>query len=297
MRVTHILCPIDFSGISRHAFDHAAAIAERDHARLTLLHVAVNRPAMDLPPLVLDDAERARVVAGLERMAAVVAKDVPVAVRVEEASSVHEEILAQIAALHADLLVLGTHGRSGFHRLFLGSVTEKVIRQAMCPMLVVPPRAPDIAPDAPVRFRRILCPVDFSQASLEALTRALDIAREARAQLTMLHVIEIPPELRQHYQLTADFDIERVHAAAAAASLRRLRELVPASGEMVPPVETIVREGAAPRQIVNVAVEQSSDLIVMGTYGHSIVDRMVFGSTSHQVIRAATCPVLVAGRS
>ena len=116
----------------------------------------------------------------------------PIDVRVQQAAYIHEEIVAQLEATDADLLVLGTHGRSGFQRLFLGSVTEKVIRKACCPTLVVPPRAPDVAPTAPVQFRRILCPVDFSESSLRAFAHAVNMAEEADAHLTLLHVIETP---------------------------------------------------------------------------------------------------------
>jgi Universal stress protein family len=96
-----------------------------------------------------------------------VPRDVPVDCQVREAGLVHDAIVAQVDATEAGMLVLGTHGRSGFQRLFLGSVTEKVVRRVTCPALIVPPRAPDIAPDAPVQFRRILCPIDFSHSSLD----------------------------------------------------------------------------------------------------------------------------------
>jgi nucleotide-binding universal stress UspA family protein len=174
--------------------DHAAAIACWYEARLTLLYVFANLPAMELPPLVLEDADRERLMSDLRRMAAAVPRDVPVEFRIQEAGYVHEEILAQLSAMHADVLVIGTHGRSGFQRLFLGSVTEKVIRKATCPTLVVPPRAPDVPAGAPIQFRRILCAVDFSESSFDALTLAINMVQEAEAQLTLLHVVEFAPE-------------------------------------------------------------------------------------------------------
>ena len=142
--------------------------------------------------MVLEHADRERLMSDMRRMAAGVPPEVRVDFRIQEAGDVHEEILAQLGAAHADLLVLGTHGRSGFQRLFLGSVTEKVIRHTTCPTLVVPPRAPDVPATTPVQFRRILCPVDFSESSLDALAYAINMAEEADGRLTLLHVVDIP---------------------------------------------------------------------------------------------------------
>lgn len=82
------------------------------------------------------------------------------------------EIAQEATRINADLLVIGTHGRSGFERLLLGSVAEKVLRKATCPVMTVPGRLPDAGPADPVLFKRILCPVDFSQSSLHALKYA-----------------------------------------------------------------------------------------------------------------------------
>jgi len=292
IRIRQILCPVDFSEISRHALDHAAAIALWYEARLTVLYVFVNRPTMDLPPLVLEDADRDRLMSDLRRMAGDVDTQVPLAFRVQEAESVHEDILAQLAALHADLLVIGTHGRAGFQRLFLGSVTEKVIRKATCPTLIVPPRAADVAPDAPVQFRRILCAVDFSDSSLDALAYAINIAEEADARLTLLHVVEIPPVLSQE-PAALDIDLPRIREAAPADARRRLHELIPAQARTYCTVETAVVAGRAHQEILRQAGERQSDLVVMGVHGRGVVDRLLFGSTTHHVVRAATCPVLV----
>lgn len=291
IRIANILCPVDFSEISRHAFHHAAAIARWYGARLTALYVFVNRPTMDLPPLVLEDADRERLMADMRSFAAPVSSDLSLAVRVEEGAYAHEEILAQVGALHADLLVVGTHGRSGLERLFLGSVTEKTIRKTPCPTLVVPPRAPDVAADAPIQFRRILCPVDFSKSSLDALAYALNIAEEADAQLTLLHVVELPPGLRE--EPTPGVDLDRIRAAAEAEAQRRLDELVPEQARTYCTVHTTVAEGRAYREILRQAGERESDLIVMGVHGRGAIDLLVFGSTTHHVIRSAAHPVLI----
>jgi nucleotide-binding universal stress UspA family protein len=292
IRITQVLCPVVFSEISRHALDHAAAIARWYEAKLTVLYVFASLPTMDLPPLVLEEADRERLMADLRSMAAAVPPAVPVEFRVEEAAYVHDEILAQLGSTHADLLVLGTHGRSGFQRLFLGSVTEKVIRKASCPTLVVPPRAPDVPAGASIQFRRILCAVDFSESSLDALAYAITMAQEADAQLTLLHVVELPPVLSQETTVV-DLDLSRIREAAAADARRRLHALIPEQARTYCTVETAVVEGRAYREIFRHAADRNVDLIVMGAHGRGALDLLVFGSTTHHVIRASTCPVLI----
>jgi nucleotide-binding universal stress UspA family protein len=292
IRIAHVLCPVDFSETSQHALHHAAALAGWYEARLTLLYVFVNLPTMDVPPLVLEDARRERLMNDLRQMAEVVPQDVSVEFRIQEAGYAHEEIVAQLAATHADLLVLGTHGRSGFQRLFLGSVTEKVIRKATCPTLIVPPRAPDVPASAPIRFRRILCAIDFSESSLAALAYALSMAQEADAQLTLLHVVEFPPVLIEEAPVPK-LDLARLLESGAAAARRKLDEWVPEQARTFCTVETAVVEGRAYREILRQATERQANLIVMGVQGRGALDLLVFGSTTHHVIRASACPVLI----
>jgi nucleotide-binding universal stress UspA family protein len=290
--MTRVLCPIDLSDISSHVVDHASAMARWYGAQLTLLHVVVNAPAMDVPAPPIDDRERNRLVADMRAVAAGVPATVRTEYLVRESESAYKGIVDQICDSRADLLVLGTHGRSGFQRLFLGSVTEKVIRKAPCPTLVVPPRAPDVSPGAPVQFRDIVCAVDFSDCSLTALARALDLARQTAAHLTLLHVIEMPPELRES-PLAADFDVNRIRAAAEAEALRRLRDLVPEPSQIGGAVNTTVEEGRPYREVLRKADDLGADLIVMGVRGRGAVDLVVFGSTTHHVLREARCPVLI----
>src|SRR4029434_1921221 len=150
-------------------------------ARLTVLYVYSNVAAMDLPPLILDDVDRERLLSEMRRFASCVPSTVVVDFLLQEAGFPHDEIVAQDSATRADLLVLGTHGRSGFQHLFLGSVTEKVMRKATCPTLIVPPRAPETITPLSTQFRRVLCPVDFSGSSVAALEYAFSIAEEADA--------------------------------------------------------------------------------------------------------------------
>jgi len=292
IQITHVLCPVDFSEFSRRAVDHAAAVARWYRAKLTVLHVFPNLPVLDLPPVVMGAEERERIAAALRRFTSHVPADVPLEFHIEEASDIHRAILGQAEARAADLLVIGSHGRWGFERLLLGSVTEKVIRKAPCPTMVVPRHAPDASPDEPVQFRRVLCPVDFSDASIRAAEYALAVAEEADAQLTLLHVIEIPLGLRE-YAPGAEISLDSIRDAREADCRRRLGQLIPEQARAYCTVEIAIREGGVHREILKVAGERHADLIVMGVQGRSAIDRITFGSNTARVTRGATCPVLI----
>jgi len=287
--ISHILCAVDFSESARHALAQAAAVAQAYDAGVTVLYAVVNRPSIDLPPVSLGDAEQERLVEDLRHFSESVAPSLSASYSVREAVSAHDAILDAVDDIDPDLLVMGTHGRSGFRRLFLGSVTEKVIRSVPCPTLVVPPAvSPSI--DTPTRFRRLLCAVDLSESSLAALARALDLAQETAAQVLVLHVVEMPlapPEL------PPDMDLSAMADRAAKEAVRRLQELIPAHAGRRCTIETPIVYGRAYREIVRVAAERHADVIVMGVHGRGPMDLMLFGSTTHHVLRASTFPVLV----
>jgi nucleotide-binding universal stress UspA family protein len=206
------------------------------------------------------------------------------------------EILGQAADMNADLLVLGTHGRSGFARLLLGSVTEKVLRKATCAVLTVPQRHPDAVPASPVIFTRILCPVDFSDCSMRALAYAMSLAQEADAQLTVLHVLAHELESLQDMY---DFPVVDDHMSLADYRRRcaelaehRLREAVPDAVAAYCHVKTVTMPGKPGCEILRVADEQQIDLIVLGVQGRGRADVLLFGSTTNHVVRQAVCPVL-----
>jgi nucleotide-binding universal stress UspA family protein len=298
--IDRILCPVDFSECSSHAMGHAAAVAAWYQAPLTVLHVFSNIPVFDvapalgvttMPPVALREIDRSAMLDALRTFVAPVTSLARVDAQLLEAPDPRREILAQAASLGASLLVMGTHGRSGFDHLLLGSVTEKIIRKAPCPVLVVPRHAAEPAtPDHPP-FKRILCAVDFSETSVHALAYALDLAQEADARISLLHVIEIPPELGE-FPLAKDVNINGIRAASEAEYLQRLRALIPPEARTYCSVATQVSEGRAHREILKAAAGENADLIVMGVQGRGAVDLLLFGSNTHAVIRAAACPVL-----
>jgi nucleotide-binding universal stress UspA family protein len=299
IEIKRLLCPIDFSEYSGHALDYAAAMAGWYGATVTALHVYTEWPAVGMipsfgpdamPPVQLKAADREAVLQHMRTFVAPHARGTAIDVQLAEAPDVYREILAQAESLPADLVVVGTHGRSGFEHLLLGSITEKVVRKAQCPVLVVP-RRDVVGPEHAVHVKQILCPVDFSSGSLAALTYALSLAEEADAHLTLVYVEEMPPELAEHPAL-GSIDIDRIRAEAHADWLRRLRGLVPDGVKEFCTVDTTISEGRASRAILKLAAERKADLIVMGVQGRGAIDMALFGSNTHEVIRGAACPVL-----
>ncbi len=301
IKVERILCPIDFSDFSRRALDHAVAIARWYKSTITLLHVCTPAPvayapgSAVLPSAVLTPEDRGALLAAMKRLAESEAgMHVPVEFDMAEGSTAIV-ILGRAEAIAADLLIMGTHGRSGFERLVLGSVTEKVLRQAACPVLTVPRGLPDAVPVSPVLFKRILCAIDFSGSSMHALTYAMSLAQEADAHLTVMHVLELPPDLPLEAPEPAPAWIRgfREYVALAEEERRaRLRDAIPDSVRAYCTVDTVLTTGKTYREILRVAEEQQADLLVIGIHGRGAIDRLLFGSTAQHLVRQASCPVL-----
>jgi nucleotide-binding universal stress UspA family protein len=286
-----VLCPVDFSDFSRHALDYAAGIARWYEARITALHVIPPITSMLpvsgeglYPPLVFsaEDLQQFRTeLESFARGSGIEALDTEVV-----QGSVAGEIVRFAKELPADLLVMGTHGRSGVERLMLGSVTEKLLRKSPCPLLTVPAGVPALPP-VNALFSRVLCAVDFSPASLHALTLAQSLAGEAAARLCVMHVLE-PVSVFEPVVAVGPDDLPAVNADHRREVRRRLEGLVSGDTRAFTDVAEVVVSGKPYREILRAADEQRSDLIVIGAHG----GMTVFGSTTAHVVREAKCPVL-----
>ena len=289
LRIEKILCPIDFSEYSLKAFEYAQSLAQHYGAKLLLQHViqpltstypyyafpdALNEAFCNLETSAeqnLSELMSAQPAGGLEIR------------RFVHKGTVPDCILAFARSQAADLIVMGTHGRQGFDHLAMGSVTEKVLRKAHCPVLVVRKPTHDFVnpgdPSEPVRLKKILFCTDFSEYSGRALTYALSLAMEYNAELTLLHVLEDVPS-------TDDLQ------EGVGEVTKRLDELAPQEAGDWCSVRTAVRIGKPYQQILQISLETGTDLVVMGVRGRNAVDLALFGSTTHRVIQLGTSPVL-----
>jgi nucleotide-binding universal stress UspA family protein len=295
VKIERILCPTDLSEFSDRALRRALALARWFDARLTALLVIPSTAwaaggdyyalSADLLRAQREDAERE-----LNRtLEPLLNEGVPIETRIREGDPARA-IRAEAEAMAADLVVMGTHGRSGFERLFLGSVAEKLLRTAPCPVLTIGREQPPGLAGA--LFRKILCAADLTKASERTLSLGLSLAEENLAHVTFLHVVEggaldqTGPDRHRSIPDTAPL--------RNALEDRAMEQLMRAAGSARSFCEVSVRveTGSAWRQIVRVAEETRADVVVLGAHAHRGFTRLLLGSTANQVVRHAPCPVL-----
>lgn len=284
-KLSRILVPVGFPPDSApRAIEHATAIAARTNAELHFLHVQVfNRDTygwssvpdvQDIEKIIGELSRR-----DLDKLVTTVPR--PVVTEVIRDISEAPAILHYAKVRDIDLIVIGTHQRKGVSRMFLGSVSAEVLRHSPVPVLAVGPEHALRAEG----YRRILAPIDFSDSSVAALRQASELARQHDAQLTIMHVVE-PPKALPYLIEVESTDVLRKRAIKVLDEWLAKLDLAQA------PQEKAVIIGSADEQIVSVAREQDSDLIVMGSVGLSGLSRLLLGSTTERVLRNAPCAVL-----
>ena len=196
--------------------------------------------------------------------------------------SVTETLSDLIDRLEIDLVVLGTHGRSGMKKLVLGSVAEELVNSSPCSVITIGPEVPPVAqPHA--KLQRILYATDLLGRSERALAFALWLAEQDHARLTLLHVLKTPSGAPHAYPQS-----ER------ELTMRRLADLIPPETAAAVETECIAEIGAPGEQILKVAASQSTDLIVMAPHhtAHARAATHLPWITPHRVLSHARCPVL-----
>lgn len=283
----NILFATDFSPHSDVALGYASAIARQYGARLYGAHVVPSEDylftAPDLWPSHIQHEKQLEqeVVGRLNELLHGVPHEVLFGVG--DVSNVLSRLIGEHGI---DLLVVGTHGRTGTRKLLMGSVAEKLFRQAACPVLSVGPNVLR-KPAAEIEFQHILLATDFGEESLAALPYAISLAEEDQAQLMLLHVVNQPA--------AGILDLEEVKASL----LRRLRELVPPEAEPWCHVECLVEFGRqfafTAERILEVAADRKADLIVIGarpTHGAVSSVTHLAHTKAQQIVAHAACPVL-----
>jgi nucleotide-binding universal stress UspA family protein len=282
IQFSNILFPTDFSVFSEAALPYAEALARRYEATLYPAHVVPPEPYHGLPmepfPVTLEHAWRTAEASLAELAALQQLKDVRHQALLKQ-GPLWDVISSMIDKYKVDLIVLGTHGRTGLSRLAMGSVAEEIYRRAPCPVLCVGPKAPHESQRSP-QFQRILFPTDFSQASQAALPYALTLAEESQAQLVLLHLIPMVPVM----------DREPVKAAA----IDKLKALIPPDATAWCTPEFDVRFEFPAEAIVRAGKRHNSDVIVMGVQrnGHARAVSHLPWATATEVVATAPCPVL-----
>jgi nucleotide-binding universal stress UspA family protein len=288
LKVNQVLFPTDLSDFSKAALPMACALTRVWNARLQVLHV--------MPPILYEEQLEERnhpeaFYAGAEEaLAQFIAGESDLEIERRVTTGQAADSIVEVAGeLPADLIVMATHGKSGLARLFLGSVTEKVLREAPCPVLCIksPQKPGGAVPQSLPTIKTILCPIDFSSTSEQILKFACLIARQQKARLVMLHVACLPDMAYMGYgspgaPLEMNEFVEDMRKALDRTKVPHLEV----------PVERRLEDGNPPDVIVDVAQEIGADLIIMGTHGYKGITHAVMGSVAEHVVRKAACPVL-----
>ncbi len=290
---TRLLVPTDFSPLSDAALAYAGTLAGAFGARLHVLHVIDNvflRAGVTDPRNAIKTAALRRV---HDRLSDNDRRRFHVIAAVEQSDTPAGEVASYARTHNIDLIVMGTHGRSGMSHLLMGSVAEKVVRTAPCPVLTVR-EAPPAWRRANSGITRILVPTDFSASSDAALACARKLAAGFGASLHLLHVLDDPPAggaFGLEFYLS---DPPDVYTARLKDAQQRLAHRVMAHDPSGTYATTQVMVGKSAQTIVDYTADGDFDVVVMGTHGRGGMAHLLMGSVAESVIRRAPCPVMTA---
>ena len=274
--LNRILVATDFSEASAKALHHAIPIARRYEAKFYLAHVVSQAGAPLAGALRTEEAA----ICDLRSLETQLVQAGALAGIPHEVVVRHGDVWEQLDQIvrqeNVDLIVVGTHGRTGFRKIVLGSVAEEIFRHALRPVLTVGPGAPaDPTPES--NLRHILYPTDLSVESAAAAPYAISAAIRNNARLTLLHVVELH---------------ETEDAERSTVLQNRLRNFLPRSYALPYNLNFTLEAGPTDETILAFAREHHADLIVMGLRSpNTLVDRLLW-LHAYEIIRGASCPVL-----
>ncbi len=287
----HLLCPVDFSESSRRAVEWSSRFSKAVGARLTVLHV-LDTGFLALGNLVavpdaFDELRRRaeEAVLELKRNLDLTHAAVQIVEGVPE-----EAVVGAANRGDVDLLVMGTHGLSGFQKFFLGSVTEKVLHRAQVPLLSISASAdkgPLSIPGA------ILMAIDFGPESQAVVRHGTWLAEHFRAKLIALHVVRVPYVIlnESSFEPLTRMEVDKLTGSLVSKRREELEALLPAS--VASERRAVVRVGAPFDSLRDVIEEHRVDMVILGAGGHGDAGLRWLGSTCHKMVRLAPCPVMV----
>jgi nucleotide-binding universal stress UspA family protein len=288
VKVKNILYLTDFSKPSEAALPFAVTLGRGYGAKVHALHVLIPQPYVYATPALIAvaiEAEDENAYAEMQRVESqlaglqhetMVARGIEVWPAVEQA--IHDDDI--------DLIVIGTHGRTGAEKLLLGSVAEEIFRRSPVPVLTIGPGVRSSVHNG-ARFHRVLFATDFSQESLAGTPYAVSLAQQNESHLLLITVMRKPEELN-------DSD-NRIFELSVAEAIHRLYEIVPENADLDFPPQVSVEYGEPADRIVEVAKQRGADLIVLGVRdaaGRMGAATHLERATAHKVVVHAACPVL-----
>jgi len=293
MTVRNVLVAFDFGEAADAVLAYGRAFARSFGATLHVMHVGENvfmRAVVGDPRSIQDSALR-RV---QERLTEEDRRLLNVRIVSEVSDDVTDAVVGYARTEQVDLIVTGTHGRTGLERSLIGSVAEHIVRNAPCPVLTVRQHERDFVPVrdpyGPIKLNTVLVATDFGEAAEAAVKSAHLLSARFGATLHAIHVVS-----DAHLEMLGDAipTSTTLKRDVEEAAKKRLDESIARGGASAGPVHTTVLTAHSPTfAVLDYAKDHEVDLIVMGTHGRGMLGRMLMGSVAERVVRLAPCPVL-----
>ncbi|HET7375559.1 MAG TPA: universal stress protein [Anaerolineae bacterium] len=280
-----ILVPLDGSALSERAIEPALAIGRRSYSEIILARAPIVDLALAAAPDRHSDQLHTESYNYLSEIqlsyASPYVKFHSQTIEGEPANAIIQTAVEE----RVDLIVMSTHGYSGITRLMLGSVTEKVLRSAPCPVLAIRSTQP---------IRRVLIPLDGSPLAERALPLGLELADRLGGEATLLRVVEraVPPNALEldwienglSRRLQNDLNDEASDYLHA-----RLKDHTYTNCTL----NSTIRIGSAADTILDFVDAHETDLVVMASHGRTGLSRIVYGSVTEKILRRAACSVMI----
>jgi nucleotide-binding universal stress UspA family protein len=284
----NILYLTDFSEPSEVALPFATTIARAYGAKVYALHVFMPTPLPYTTPEATIGALEAEEESAKLAMRRVESQLAGLAheTLIERGMGVWEAVQQAMEAERIDLIVLGTHGRTGAEKFLLGSVAEEIFRRSAAPVLTIGPGVRTSVHTAG-RFHRVLFASDFTPESQAAAPFAASLARESDARLVLVHVMRESEQRNEREKKGFELSV--------AEAIHQLYETLPKNVGLSFPPEVAIEFGAPADRIVEAAKQRGADLIVLGVRdatGRLGAATHLGRAIAHQVVAHAPCPVL-----
>jgi len=284
MKISKLVVGLDFSEPSERALEAGAELARRDGAEIHLVH-AVSLPAASAPWDGVGQLMEAVVEAAQKDMGkrAAELEASGLVAHAHVATAAPAELLTDRAReVEAELIVVGTHGHTGLEHFFLGSVAERTVRLAECPVLTV--RAEERKPGQ----GPIVVATDFSATAQKAVDLALEWAAEGES-VELVHALDTDRLGSLFLGPQPVIDVVAEARKAAEHRLAREKERVEAGGRSV---EVQLVQGEASRTLAEHAEQRDARVLVLGTRGHTGLRHLALGSVAERTLRHCKTPVL-----
>jgi len=315
-----IMCAVDFSDFTDETLAHSIALSRDFHAKLFLAHIVteVNTSFVHSEIAINRAKLQDEYILNAQELLGDLAKEITIDHEILVSKGDSADEICRLALLkEIDLLITATHGKSGIKRLLIGSVTEKLMKILHCPLLVLRSKEHDFISlsNHEMRLKKVLVGCDFSPDSKLAFNYGLSLAQEYQAELYLTHVIKptehielkssdyinVIPGNYVHWRTSDYFEMQKKVTQETQEKIKALRSGLERQLYYMIPEEclnwctphTILLAGEPYKELIKYAKAQEIDMIVLGIRGHTLLEKLLVGSTTDRVIRQAPCPVLV----